>query len=267
MSPNLVRTTRLCLIGLLLCASPSMAHFGTIIPSDDIVTQNDAKKVRLALRFLHPMEGHVMELAKPKRFGVLTEAGTTDLLPTLTEVKLKAGEGKSVSGWNAEYTVKRPGDATFFMEPQPYWEPAEDTFIIHYTKVCVNALGKEEGWDKPAGLETEIIPLTRPYGLWTGNVFTGRVLVKGQPAAGVAVEVEYLNESAPSARKIHPPSDPFITQVVTTDANGLFTYAMPRSGWWGFAALSTADWTIKRGGADKPVEIGAVYWVHTTDLR
>lgn len=62
------------------------------------------------------------------------------------------------------------------------------TFIVHFTKVCVNALGLEEGWDKPVGLETEIIPKTRPYGLWTGNVFTGQVLIKGKPAADVDVE-------------------------------------------------------------------------------
>ena len=66
---------------------------------------------------------------------------------------------------------------------------------------------------------------------------------------------------------MQPPSDPFITQVIKTDADGLFTYAMPRAGWWGFAALTTADWSIKKDGIDKPVEIGAVYWVHTTDMQ
>jgi cobalt/nickel transport protein len=47
----------------------------------------------------------------------------------------------------------------------------------------------------------------------------------------------------------------------------MFSYAMPRAGWWGFAALSTADWTIKKDGVDKPVEIGAVYWVLATPMR
>ncbi|MDD2468761.1 MAG: DUF4198 domain-containing protein, partial [Desulfobulbus sp.] len=81
------------------------------------------------------------------------------------------------------------------------------------------------------------------------------------------VEIEYLNESKDNPKKVLPPSDPFITQVVKTDANGIFTYAMPRAGWWGFAALSTADWTLKHDGADKPVELGAVMWVHTTDMK
>lgn len=251
---------------LLASASLCHAHFGAVIPSDDIVTQQDAKKIEVAVKFLHPMEGQYMEMAKPKRFGVVHGPNTTDLLPNLHANKGK-GADKAATFWTAEYQIKKPGDYLFFMEPQPYWEPAEDSFIVHSTKVCVNALGLEEGWDKPVGLETEIIPKTRPYGLWTGNVFTGQVLIKGKPAADVDVEIEYLNESKGNPKKVQPPSDPFITQVVKTDANGLFTYAMPRAGWWGFAALSTADWTIKQDGADKPVELGAVLWVHTTDMR
>ena len=254
------------LIALLASASLCHAHFGAVIPSDDIITQQDAKKIEVAVKFLHPMEGQYMEMAKPKRFGVVHGPNTTDLLPNLNASKGK-GADKMATFWTAEYQIKKPGDYLFFMEPQPYWEPAEDSYIVHSTKVCVNALGLEEGWDKPVGLETEIIPKTRPYGLWTGNVFTGQVLIKGKPAADVDVEIEYLNESKGNPKKVQPPSDPFVTQVVKTDANGLFTYAMPRAGWWGFAALSTADWTIKQDGADKPVELGAVLWVHTTDMR
>ena len=36
----------------------------------------------------------------------------------------------------------------FYMEPKPYWEPAEDCFIIHYTKTVVTAFGDDEGWDR-----------------------------------------------------------------------------------------------------------------------
>mgnify|MGYP001202575156 CR=1 FL=1 len=255
-----------CLAAVLGTVAVASAHFGAVIPSDDIVTQKDPKKIELAVKFLHPMEGHSMEMAKPKRFGVMSGDTTTDLLPALSATKGK-GPGQGFTSWKAQYQIKRPGDYLFFVEPQPYWEPAEDSFIVHYTKVCVNALGLEEGWDSPVGLETEIIPKTRPYGLWTGNVFTGQVLVKGKPAADVEVEIEYLNQSKDNPKPVQPPSDPFITQVVKTDANGMFTYAMPRAGWWGFAALSTADWTLKQDGADKPVELGAVVWVHTTDMK
>jgi cobalt/nickel transport protein len=81
------------------------------------------------------------------------------------------------------------------------------------------------------------------------------------------VEVEYLNESPGNASVVKAPADPYVTQVVKADANGVFSYAMPRAGWWGFAALSEADWKIKHGEEEKGVEIGAVYWVRTRDMR
>ena len=49
------------------------------------------------------------------------------------------------------------------------------------------------------------------------------------------MEVEYYNEG----RRVKPPRDAFVTQVIKTDPNGVFSYTMPRAGWWGFAALVT----------------------------
>jgi cobalt/nickel transport protein len=244
------------------------AHFGTIIPSDDIVTQEDAKTITLEVKFIHPMEMHYMEMAKPKRFGVMFKEKTEDLLGSLQSAQGKAPhQEQNFTFWKASYAVKKPGDYTFFVEPVPYWEPAEDKFIVHYTKVCVDALGLQEGWEKPVGLETEIVPMTRPYGFWTGNLFTGQVLLKGKPVPNAEVEIEYLNESPDNKEIVKAPSDPYVTQVVKADKNGVFSYAMPKAGWWGFAALMDAPWKLKKDGKDKKVEIGAVYWVRTIDMK
>lgn len=256
----------LCLIGSF--APEARAHFGTVIPSDDIVTQEDSKTLSIEVKFIHPMEMHYMEMEKPKRFGVFYKGKAQDLLSSLEKAQGKSpDQQESFTFWKTQYPVKRPGDYTFFLEPTPYWEPAEDKFIVHYTKVCVNALGLEEGWDDEVGLEMEIVPRTRPYGLWTGNVFTGQVLHKGKPVSDAEVEVEYLNESPENKAVVKAPSDPFVTQVVKADKRGIFTYAMPRAGWWGFAALEDADWKLKKDGKSKEVEIGAVYWVHTVDMK
>ena len=211
---------------------------------------------------------HYMEMAKPKQFGVWLDGKKQDLLGTLKEEKAKGPEQKDkFTFWSADYKIRRPGDYIFYVEPKPYWEPAEDVFIVHYTKVCVNALGLEAGWDQPVGLETEIVPLTRPYGLWTGNLVTGQVLLKGKPVPFAEVEIEYLNESAGNPAIVKAPAEPYITQVVKADSNGVFSYAMPRAGWWGFAALSEADWKLKHDNQEKGVEIGAVYWVRTRDMK
>jgi len=255
-------------VAMLLAASPALAHFGAIIPSDDIVTQDDDRTVSVEVKFIHPLEGHYMEMVKPKQFGVMHDGKKTDLLGSLQEAKGKSpDQNESFTFWKTDYKIRRPGDYTFYVEPKPYWEPAEDCFIIHYTKVCVDALGLEEGWDQPVGLETEIIPFTRPYGLWTGNLFTGQVLLKGKPVPFAEVEVEYLNASPGNKTPIVAPAGPYVTQVVKADANGVFSYAMPKAGWWGFAALSEADWKIKHEGQEKGVEIGAVFWVRTIDMK
>ncbi|PIE69067.1 MAG: hypothetical protein CSA21_03990 [Deltaproteobacteria bacterium] len=251
------------LLLLLILPAFAYAHFGLVLPSDDILTQEDTPTLGLDVRFLHPFEGDQMEMAAPVRFGLFHNGKTIDLLSTL---QAAGGKDGIPSFWHSEYTVKKPGDYVFFVEPQPYWEPAEDSFIIHYTKVCVHALGLEIGWDEPLGLETEIIPLTRPYALWTGNLFTGRVLLDGKPVAGAEIEVEYLNASAENPAPVKAPADAYITQVVKADDNGVFSYAMPRAGWWGFAALNEAKRTIDHDGVAKPVELGAVYWVHIRDM-
>jgi cobalt/nickel transport protein len=243
---------------IMLSFSLSWAHFGVIIPSDDIVSKEDKKDITLQIKFMHPFEGNYMNMEMPKAFGVMVDGKKHDLLQTL-----KKNVVKGFTTWEASYKIKQPGDYVFFVEPAPYWEPAEESFIIHYTKVIVDALGKEEGWDSEVGLKTEIIPLTRPYGLWAGNVFQGIVKVDGKPAPYTDVEVEYYNEGS----KVKAPDEPYITQVVKSDANGVFTYAMPKAGWWGFAALNTADFKLKHEGKEYPVEIGAVLWVRTREMK
>ena len=241
-----------------VCASFSWAHFGMILPSDDIVSKEDKKEINLSIQFVHPFEGHYMNMEKPKAFGVMKGGQKKDILHTLKK-RMK----KNFITWKSSYKIKKPGDYLFYVEPLPYWEPSEEAFIIHYTKVIVNAFGLEQGWDSEIGLKTEIVPLTRPYGLWTGNVFQGIVKVDGKPVPNAEVEVEYYNKNA----EIKPPGAPYITQVIKADVNGVFTYAMPIGGWWGFAALNTADYTIKKDGKDYPVEIGAVLWVKTRDMK
>lgn len=244
---------------LFLWVTKTNAHFGGIIPSDDIISQEDKKTITLDVKFFHPMEGDYMNMEKPVQFGVMHLGKKISLLKNLRKKKVKG-----FSTWETSYRIKRPGDYTFYVEPKPYWEPAEDCHIIHYTKVCVNALGLEEGWDEEIGLETEIVPLVRPYGLWTGNIFKGVVKVKGKPVPYAEIEVEYYNERG----KIKPPADPYITQVIKADSSGVFSYAMPKAGWWAFAALNEASRKIKDpDGKYKPIEIGAVIWVKTRDMK
>ena len=237
----------------------AQAHFGMIIPSTEIVTQASGGTVSLTVMFAHPFERNWMDMARPARFGVkIRGAKTENLLPLLRPIKIQGHQA-----WKATYRLKRPGDYVFFDQPQPYFEPAEGKFIVHYTKVIVNGYGMEEGWDTKVGLKTEIIPLTRPYGVYKGNVFRGIVLVNGKPAPFCRIEVEYDN----TEEAFVAPADPFINQVIKTDQNGVFAYAMPAAGWWGFAALNTSDKKMVHDGEKKDIELGAVLWVEFQDWQ
>lgn len=253
-------------IALLLLAVPAWAHFAVVLPSDDIIDSNEGRSLDLQLKFMHPAVGQYLSMARPHRFGVYRGGEFKDLLPVLEAQSLQRhGEEDTAGYWRVAYKIRRPGDHTFFVEPSPYWEPAEDKFILHYSKVCVSAFGLEDGWDQPLGVETEIVPLSRPYGLWTGNLFSGQVLLNGAPRPFARIEVEYLNEAAVGSRLTFP-ADPFVTQTLKADARGVFYYALPKAGWWGFAALADADWKLQKDGVTKNVELGAVYWVKATDL-
>ncbi len=232
---------------VLLSAGTAMAHFGMIIPSTDEVTQ-DSRSVDLTLSFSHPFEGIGMNLVKPEAVDVYFEGEKTSLLDTMKETKVMDHQS-----WTLTYQPKRPGLYAFVMEPVAYPEPAEDNFIIHYTKVYVDAFGEGEEWNQPLGLKTEIVPLTRPFGNYAGNVFQGVVLLDGKPAPYTRVEVEIYNEDLSKSA----PNDRMVTQEVLCDGNGVFTFACPWKGWWGFAALNDADYQIE----GKDVELGAVLWV------
>jgi len=246
------------MMGLLLVGaySGASAHFGMAIPSDDMVVQGETKILKVVLSFSHPFEGSGMDLALPKTFGVWAAGEKQDLRGSLQKTVVMAH-----GAWQTDYGIKRPGVYIFYMEPEPYWEPAEDCFIVHYTKTVVTAFGDEEGWDAEVGLKTEIVPLSRPFGLYAGNVFQGIVKLDGKPVPYADVEIEFYNKEA----KAKAPTESMVTQTTKADRNGVFTYAVPRSGWWGFAALNTADEKLKRNGEEKDVEIGAVIWVRFHD--
>jgi cobalt/nickel transport protein len=230
----------------------AQAHFGMVIPSDSMAMAQDERQVVLTLSFSHPMEMVGMELVKPKIFSVRANGEMQDLLPQLQPTKVM-----EQPAWKSAYTFKRPGVYMFIMEPQPYWEPAEDCYIIHYTKTVVTAFGDDEGWDEEVGLATEIVPLSKPYGLYAGNLFQGIVKLNGKAVPYAEVEVEYYNQD----KKATAPTDYMVTQTIKADQNGVFSYAAPKAGWWGFAALNTADYKLKADGEDKDVELGAVIWV------
>lgn len=248
-----VHSTLFLLCAVLFSApTTALAHFGVLVPDKNIVGKGDDKTVLLDVRFWHPMDDVGMDLEKP--FLELYHKGKEYGLSESLAEKTVAGK----KTWTASAPIKGPGAHTFLMVPPPYFEPTEDTFIQHLSKTVVGALGDDEGWDKPVGAQVEIVPLTRPYGLYAPGFFSGRLFVKGKPRGGAEVEVEYFNPGG----ALKAPTDPHTTMVVKTDPQGVFGFTVPWEGWWGFSALTIDSAKMKRDGKDKPLELGAVLWIY-----
>lgn len=231
---------------LALCTLFANAHFLTLIPSSDNVEDKKDANINLEAMFIHPFEQSGMNMEKPK--GIYLNS-TKNSLP-LKEIK-KFGE----KAWSANYEIKKPGLYTFFVQPEPYFEKSEELFISHVPKVVVSAYGYEDGWDEPIGLKYEIVPLTKPFGLYAGNLFQGEVLKEGKPLAYAEVEVELYNEFGLKA-----PSQAHVTQTIKADSNGVFSFVMNHKGWWGFAAL-IEDGEKELNGKKYPIENGALIWI------
>ncbi|WP_044417408.1 DUF4198 domain-containing protein [Halarcobacter anaerophilus] len=234
------------LIFVAIFAVLANAHFLTFLPSTDNVTSKENSKITLNAMFIHPFEQNGMTMEKPE--GIYYE-NKKAVLP------LEETKKFDHKAWKSSYQIKKPGVYKFYVQPQPYFEPAESKYISHVPKVIVSAYGLEDGWDEPIGLTYEIIPLTKPFGLYAGNLFQGKVVYNGKLVPNTEVEVELYNDFGLKA-----PTDAHITQVVKTEDNGVFSFVMNHKGWWGFAAL------IENGekeykGKKYPIENGALIWV------
>ncbi len=107
-------TIGLCLMLVFGLADVSQAHFGVILPDKSMVMQGDNPNLELTLAFCHPFEQNGMDLAKPKKFGVLAGKEKTDLLNTLQETKVLDKQA-----WKTAYTLKKPGIYAFYFDPYP----------------------------------------------------------------------------------------------------------------------------------------------------
>lgn len=251
--------TPLLIWALSLLPAAAGAHFQELIPSSDMVGEQTRGQILLELQFTHPMNrGPLMPMGEPVEFGVMTPEGRVDLKPSL----IPLGDGEQFS-YRARYRFNQPGDHIFYLQPSPYWEASEGRMIVHYTKVVVNAFEKTEGWERLVGFPVEIEPLVRPYGLWSGNLFRGIVRHDGRPVPFARLEVEWRNDGSLDSGTL-----PLSNQVIRTDANGVFSYAMVRPGWWGFAALPETGQTMSGPqGLEVPLEQGGVIWVHNQPME
>ena len=259
------------LAGLMLMSltASASAHFQMIYTPEAALEK--AQTIDLKLVFTHPFEaGHTMDMGKPEQFFVVRKGKKEDLLPKLQPITW-AGLSNKGAAYDTTYRLRGMGDNVFCLVPSPYFESEEDSYIQQITKVVVNTGGFPTDWDAEVGLPAEIVPLDKPYALWTGNVFRGIVRSNGKPVPYAEIEVEYLNHEPLPAKnafaekgQVEAPQSAFVTMTIKANVNGEFSFGIPRAGWWGFCALGVGPDTEYKG---KELSQDAVIWVKAVDMK
>ncbi|MGV3591360.1 MAG: DUF4198 domain-containing protein, partial [Gammaproteobacteria bacterium] len=221
--------------------------------------------------------GPTMPMAKPQRFYYAKREGggqteEVDLSPYLEEIQWQA-EGGSATAWKADIprsVMRSLGDYQIVVEPEPYLEESEGLYIQQFAKVMLNVGGLPGNWNETLGLPAEIHALNKPYANWVGGVFRGVVVSEGIPVPYTQVEVEYLNHPLDIENNrfeedglIDAPHPSLEAIHLLTNEFGEFAFAMPKAGWWGFAALSVGPKTEYNG---MPLSQDAILWVQATEL-
>lgn len=258
----------LATLTLVIASVPAFAHFQMVYTPESALQKGGALDLKVV--FTHPFEaGHTMDMTGVEQFYMVHKGKKTDLKDKLSGTFWTSltNSGKAYEG---TVKLKGMGDFVFGLVPAPYYEPSEDVWMQQCTKMIVNVAGMPTDWDAEIGLPVEIVPLAKPYGLWTGNVFTGVVKADGKPVPFAEIEVEFMNHTPnmegdrfAKEATVEAPQDSFVTQAIFADANGTFSYGIPRAGWWGFAALGakTLEYKGQELGQD------AVIWVQARDMK
>jgi cobalt/nickel transport protein len=252
-----------------LFASAAQAHFQMVYTPD--LLRERGGLINLKLPFTHPADsGYVMAVEPPEQFYVVKKGKKTDLLANI-KTSTWTSAANTGDAYEVDATLRGLGDHVFVMQMAPYFEEAENVYIQQIVKTIVNVGTLPTDWNETLGLTAEIVPLTKPYGILAGGTFTGVVKSNGQPVPFAEIEVEYVNYDPDmknnrfsDTANANLPSDLFITMTIYADANGTFTFGIPKAGQWGFAALGVGEKTELNG---KELSQDAVIWVQAHDFK
>ncbi|MEP3276497.1 MAG: DUF4198 domain-containing protein [Stappiaceae bacterium] len=251
---------------LALLPAPVGAHFQLVYTPE--VNLQRAEDVPVRLIFWHPFEnGHAMDMGPLEAFYVHHKGEKTDLIERVKPITFK-GASNEASAYEATVPVKRNGDYILVAVPSPYYEESEDIYIQQITKSFLNKGTVPTDWDQELGLPTEIVPLNRPTNIITGSTFSGRVLSQGKPVAGAEIEIEYM--AAEPDMETNTAGTPTVAAMnggtisARSDEAGIFTFGIPKAGFWGFAALGAGPDTEHEG---KELSQDAVVWIKAEDMQ
>jgi len=243
------------------------------------MTLNTGKTIHMVHAQMHPytnLKNYDMgtqhkkdeKALEPEAFYVVHKTIKTDLKDTLKPITFTGKNG--AKAYKSKYKAKKMGDHLFVMKPAPSFSKIEGVYLQMITKMVVNVAGKPTDWDKELGLDAEIIPLSKPYGVWAGSSFSGMVKASGIPVPFAEIEVELLNyeidmkNNKTGKSLTNAPHQSFKVIEIKANERGEFTFHIPREGWWSFNAKGVGH---NKKYKDRELSQDAVFWVEAKRIK
>lgn len=221
-------------------------------------------EVDMLISLMRPREHAAQPMDMPQLFAVLRhDAGTRfvngtpqperrDLLGDMEESLYL-----DTKAWGANVAIDQPGLYQFITETRPRLNAERQCFEQQYVKSILPVCGVEEGWERPAGLRLEILPLTRPFGLTAGSSFTGKALGPDGPLVNARVYMDRIR----TEKKTGPLPWQHDLEA-RTDANGQFTFIPGAPGWWCCVVEVPGQPLKGPDGQPTPLILGSVLWLY-----
>ncbi|MDR3358030.1 MAG: DUF4198 domain-containing protein [Desulfovibrio sp.] len=222
------------------------------------------EEVDLLITMMQPFTLNCLVMDMPELFAVLRYDDATpsgngvlqgerlDLLGDLEEIRYL-----DKKAWAANVALDKPGLYQFSIDSRPWWDAPRDRFLQHYVKTMLPVHGVERGWDTPVGQRFEIQPLVRPFGLTAPSLFSGRVLLNGEPLRGASIRLARINTD-----KGVVPTRWHEELASISDATGQFAFVVNQPGWWCCMAQTPGAPLKGPEGAPRPLELGALFWFY-----
>lgn len=237
----------------------AFGHFPMLIHDAPFAEVNQVVNLMFAVG--HPYEQEYADAPKPEKVVAIEPSGTvTELSESLVE-GTHTVDNVTAKVWNLAYKADHSGDTVIALDSEPEFR-LNNVLYQEYLKIFVHA-EESEGWQHRTGQPLEIVPLTRPYGLEEGFVFTGRLMKGDEPVSGAEIEIEQFLTRVPRVEDLPP--EPLITKVVVTDPNGVFSHTLPNPGWWICAAHVENLGEVTRDGQTYTLSPLAGIWIHVEE--
>jgi len=218
---------------LLFGVNTASAHFNFFLPDEWSMEQ--ARENSVEIIWGHPYEGIYFDPPAMINSTVLKPDGTKESL-TSREITVTGAEGQ-VKGREISFTPGIKGDYVVYADFEALVVEEEEVAWEDHVKAVIHHKASG-GWDQRTGQIMEILPLTRPYGLEEGFIFTGQVLYNGQPLGEAPVEIEkYYAVGVCTEENL--PEEPMITRETRSDPNGIFSFTLDEPGIWAVCAANT----------------------------